>query len=112
MDFRVIVAAFGAVFLAEMADKTQLATVCLATGKSPWSVFVGAASAMVLCSFIAVLAGCVLRSQGAIPTVWIRRGAALLFIAMGIFMMVQSFQPDSKALSPSQEEVAQTRSAG
>lgn len=94
MDIKVMLAAFSVIFLAEMADKTQVATVCMATGKSPWSVFIGSAAAMTVCSFFAVLVGCVLRKQGAIDVVWIRRAAAVLFILMGAWMMMQSFRPE------------------
>lgn len=50
---------FGAIFLAELADKTQVATVLFAAdrGTSKWLVFAAAASALVTASAIAVLAG-------------------------------------------------------
>lgn len=52
-------AIFLAVFLAELGDKTQLATVLFAAGgkHSPWSVFLAAAGALVLSTAMAVLAG-------------------------------------------------------
>ena len=47
-----------AVFLAELGDKTQLATVAISgTSKSPVVVFVASASALVLASLIGALAG-------------------------------------------------------
>jgi putative Ca2+/H+ antiporter (TMEM165/GDT1 family) len=50
---------FGTVFLAELGDKTQLATVLFAskTSVSLWTVFVAAAAALVLTSAIGVAAG-------------------------------------------------------
>ncbi|MEL7476848.1 MAG: TMEM165/GDT1 family protein, partial [Cyanobacteria bacterium J06555_12] len=50
--------AFGSIFLAEMGDKTQLATVLLsAQSHHPVITFAGAASALVLTSLIGVWAG-------------------------------------------------------
>lgn len=50
---------FATVFLAELGDKTQLATVLFASeGKhAAWSVFAAAAGALVLSTAIAVLLG-------------------------------------------------------
>lgn len=62
MDFRLILTVFGIVFLAELGDKTQLATVLFAA-KSPGNlaaVFVGASLALVTASAIGVLAGSLL----------------------------------------------------
>lgn len=50
---------FFSVFLAELGDKTQITTLLFATNSkvSPVSVFLASAGALVLSSFIAVLAG-------------------------------------------------------
>ena len=59
MDFRVLLTVFGAVFIAELGDKTQLATMLFATDKgvSKLTVFAGASLALVLSSAIGVAAG-------------------------------------------------------
>jgi putative Ca2+/H+ antiporter (TMEM165/GDT1 family) len=53
---------FAGVFIAEMADKTQLVTLLFAADKgvSKWTVFFGSASALVLTSAIGVLGGALL----------------------------------------------------
>jgi putative Ca2+/H+ antiporter (TMEM165/GDT1 family) len=59
MDLKVLSTVFGIVFLAELGDKTQLATLLFAA-KSPGNlvaVFVGASVALVLASAIGVVAG-------------------------------------------------------
>jgi putative Ca2+/H+ antiporter (TMEM165/GDT1 family) len=50
---------FVTVFLAELGDKTQLATVLFAAGRqlSPWLIFLASASALVASAAIAVLLG-------------------------------------------------------
>jgi putative Ca2+/H+ antiporter (TMEM165/GDT1 family) len=59
MDMKLAVTVFGVVFLAELGDKTQLATL-LFSAKSPdrlITVFIGASLALVATSAIGVLAG-------------------------------------------------------
>jgi len=59
MDIKLAATVFGVVFLAELGDKTQLATL-LFSAKSPdrlITVFIGASLALVLTSAIGVLAG-------------------------------------------------------
>lgn len=59
MDLKVMATVFGIVFLAELGDKTQLATLLFAS-KSPGNlvaVFIGASAALILASAIGVVAG-------------------------------------------------------
>ena len=58
MDWKLFLTTFGAIFLAEMGDKTQIATLTFAAGgSSRWIVFAGSALALVATSAVAVLAG-------------------------------------------------------
>jgi len=59
MDYRTLTLVFGSVFLAELGDKTQLATLLFAARnpQSKWLVFSAAAAALVLAAAIGVLAG-------------------------------------------------------
>ena len=58
MDFPLLLSTFLTVFLAELGDKTQLATVALSgTSNRPLAVFLGSSSALVLASLIGTLAG-------------------------------------------------------
>lgn len=59
MDIKLLATVFTTVFLAELGDKTQLATLLFAArGQGAlWSVFIGAALALVLATAIGVVAG-------------------------------------------------------
>ena len=58
MDIPLLLSTFLTVFLAELGDKTQLATVALSgTSNRPLAVFLGSSSALVLASLIGALAG-------------------------------------------------------
>ena len=87
MDWKLVGTAFVAVFVAELGDKTQLATMAMAGGaSSKWSVFLGAATALVATSALGVLVGSALSEV--VPDVWIRRAAGVLFIAIGAFYLL------------------------
>jgi len=62
MEWKLLFTVFASVFVAEMADKTQLVTLLFAADRdvSKWTVFIGSASALVLTSAIGVLAGALL----------------------------------------------------
>jgi len=88
MDWKLFASTFGAVFLAELGDKTQLATLSLAAGgRSKWMVFAGAALALVATSAIAVVAGEALTR--AIPPIWIKRAAGTLFVVLGVLFLIR-----------------------
>ncbi len=59
MDIKALSVVFSAVFIAELGDKTQLATMLFATDKgvSKLTVFLGASLALIVASAIGVLAG-------------------------------------------------------
>ena len=82
MDVKLLLTTFGLVFLAELGDKTQLATFCFSADcDSRLSVFLGSAGALVLSSLIAVLLGAGLSRLIAPATIKI--GAGIFFLAVG-----------------------------
>ena len=86
MDFKLFTQAFALILLAELGDKTQLATLTLAaSGKSRLMVFLGSALALTLTSAIAVLVGEGLARV--VPEVWIRRAAGLGFVVLGVLFL-------------------------
>jgi len=87
MDWKTMITTFGLVFLAELGDKTQLATLSFAAGgRNPVSVFLGASLALVLTSLLAVLLGGALGAW--VPRNWIRLGAGAFFIGAGILILL------------------------
>lgn len=90
MDFRVLITTFGIIFLAEMGDKTQLAAMTMAADtKKPWAVFIGASLALVAVSALGVVVGSVIGQY--VPLEWVKRVAAVAFIAIGILMLAGKF---------------------
>src|SRR2546427_6136236 len=70
-------------FLAEMGDKTQLATVALAARfGSPVAVTAGTTLGMLAADALAVFAGTYLATR--LSMVWLRRAAATLFFVFGL----------------------------
>lgn len=85
-DWKLAAVTFGSIFLAELGDKTQLATMMMsAQARSPWAVFVGSASALVCTSLLGVLAGEVVGRY--IPEIYIKVGAGLGFILIGSVLL-------------------------
>lgn len=90
MFWKTIITTFGLVFLAELGDKTQLATMLLvAQNKSPLGVFIGSATALVMSSLVGVLAGAAITRI--IPPSYIQLGAGIAFIAIGALLVAGKF---------------------
>jgi putative Ca2+/H+ antiporter (TMEM165/GDT1 family) len=89
MDIKLLLTTFGLVFLAELGDKTQLATFCFSADcDSRTSVFLGSAGALVLSSFIAVLFGAA--ASRFLPANYVKIGAGLFFVLVGLWMLYSS----------------------
>jgi putative Ca2+/H+ antiporter (TMEM165/GDT1 family) len=82
-------AVFLSVFVAELGDKTQLATMLFATDAalSRWGVLAAASGALVLSTVLAVIAGSVLRSW--VDGRHLKVVAAIGFIAIGGWMLLR-----------------------
>jgi Ca2+/H+ antiporter, TMEM165/GDT1 family len=74
---------FLTIFLAEMGDKTQLATLLLsAQSRSPWIVFIGSGAALIATSLVGVLLGRYLAKVLSPKTLDIAAGMLLMVIAI------------------------------
>ena len=90
MDWKLFLTAFTTVFVAELGDKTQLAALGLsADGGSKWTVFIGAALALVCTTAIAVVAGEAITRV--ISPLWLKRGAGVLFVVLGAITLYGSW---------------------
>lgn len=89
MEWKLLLTVFGTVFVAEMADKTQLVTLLFASDRdvSKWTVFFGSASALVLTSAIGVIAGTLLSQVVSARTMSVVAGMA--FIVIGAWTLYQ-----------------------
>ena len=90
MDFKVLTTVFIAVFVAELGDKTQLATMLFAADKavSKLTVFVAASAALIVASAIGVLAGELVSEYVSPKTLQYLAGAG--FIGIGIWTLVRA----------------------
>ena len=90
MDARLFLTVFSTVFLAELGDKTQLATLLYAADRpsAKLVVFLGAAAALVTTSAIAVAAGGALAAY--VNPRMLARLAGVGFIALGVWTLVRA----------------------
>ena len=87
MDLKVMLTTFGMIFLAELGDKTQLATFAFAAeSKTKWAVFIGSAGALMVTSLLAVVFGSAVSRL--IPPNYIKMGAGGLFVILGAWMLL------------------------
>ena len=89
MDLKVFFTIFGTVFLAELGDKTQLATMLFATDeqKPGVMVFVAAGLALLLATAIAVLFGSVVSKY--LDTKYLSWIAGVGFIVVGLWTIIK-----------------------
>ena len=87
MDWKIFFTIFLSVFVAELGDKTQLATMLFASDKdvSKTTVFIAASAALVVASAIGVLAGSLLSAY--INEKVLGYIAGIAFIAIGAFTL-------------------------
>lgn len=92
MEWKIFATVFVSIFIAEMADKTQLVTMLFAADKavSKWVVFLGSASALVLASAIGVAAGSLLSQVINMKTMSIIAGTG--FILIGAWTLYHGLQ--------------------
>jgi len=93
MDIRLFLVTFGAIFLAELGDKTQLAAMSFAAGNrhALFVVFLAASLAMTVATAIGVAVGAVIAK--AVDPKYIKIGAGVLFILIGLATLLL---PDKK----------------
>lgn len=90
MDAKLFAMIFGAVFVAELGDKTQLATLLFASDAAnpKLTVFLAAALALVLAAAIGVVAGAA--ASGYVSRKLLDWVAGVGFIAIGVWTLARA----------------------
>ena len=90
MELKVFLTIFAAVFIAELGDKTQLATMLFAADKevSKWTLLFGASAALVFTTAIGVIAGTLLSEY--ISEKYLNYLARAGFIFIGAFTLAHA----------------------
>jgi putative Ca2+/H+ antiporter (TMEM165/GDT1 family) len=87
MALGVVAITFGIIFVAELPDKTMIATIVLASRHRPLPVWIGAAAAMLVNSAVAVAAG---RLLELLPHRAVEAVVAALFAAGSLYLLLTS----------------------
>ena len=92
MDLKALLPVFATVFLAELGDKTQLATVLFAADSknNPWLVFVAASVALVCAAALGVLAGSFVSRH--IDTRMLSIVAGIGFVLIGAWTLIAALR--------------------
>jgi putative Ca2+/H+ antiporter (TMEM165/GDT1 family) len=94
VNLQVLGSTFLMIFLAELGDKTQISTFAFASeSRSPLSVFLGAALALVLTSFLGVALGGLLGRF--VPERIMKFLAAVVFLGFGAWTLVEAIKGSS-----------------
>ena len=90
MELKVLATVFASVFLAELGDKTQLATLLFAADQavSRLTVFIAASAALVVATGIGVLAGGLVSQYVSPMALKVVAGAG--FIAIGVWTRLRA----------------------
>jgi len=90
MDLKILSTVFIAVFIAELGDKTQLATFLFAADKdvSKWTIFLGASLALILASAIGVVAGGFVSEY--VNEKYLRYAAGAGFVVIGLWTIFRT----------------------
>jgi len=90
MDLKLLTTVFASVFVAELGDKTQLATMLFSAegAGSRTTVFLAASAALVFATAIGVLAGGFIAQHVAPSTLKVIAGAG--FIAIGVWTLLRA----------------------
>lgn len=93
MDWQLFFLSFGTIFLSELGDKSQLATLSLSgSSTAPRYVFLGSALALLLASLIGVVLGDHIADY--FPTRLLKAIAAMIFALMALRLLSSKAETD------------------
>ena len=88
--FNILITSFSTIFLAELGDKTQLATFMLsAQSGRPLIIFIGAGLALVSTSLLGVLIGQWIANN--LPRQRFTVVSGVIMLSLGIYLVIQGF---------------------
>ncbi len=89
MILAIFFSTFITVFIAELGDKTQLATLTISgNSKRPLAVFIGSSLALVLASLLGVLLGGSMSKF--LPEILLQVASSIGFFVIGCFLLISS----------------------
>ena len=95
MVISLLLSTFLTVFIAELGDKTQLATLTISgTSNKPLAVFLGSSSALVFASLLGALTGGSISNF--LPEIALKSIASVTFFIIGIKLFMNSFVVDKE----------------
>tara|TARA_A100000164_G_scaffold33358_1_gene25569 strand:- start:123 stop:422 length:300 start_codon:yes stop_codon:yes gene_type:complete len=90
MILSLLLSTFITIFIAELGDKTQLATLTMSgASNKPLAVFLGSSTALVLASFVGALAGGSISNF--VPEIILKSIASVTFFILGMRLFINSF---------------------
>ena len=90
MIISLLLSTFLTIFIAELGDKTQLATLTMSgTSNKPLAVFLGSSTALVFASLVGALAGGSISNF--LPEIILKSIASFTFFILGIRLFINSF---------------------
>tara|TARA_Y100001968_G_scaffold14436_1_gene11676 strand:+ start:1573 stop:1884 length:312 start_codon:yes stop_codon:yes gene_type:complete len=90
MILSLLISTFLTIFLAELGDKTQLATLTISgTSNKPLAVFLGSSCALVFASLIGALTGGSISSF--LPEILLKSIASITFLIIGVRLLMNAF---------------------
>ena len=95
MILSLLLSTFITIFIAELGDKTQLATLTMSgTSNKPLAVFLGSSTALILASLLGALAGGSISNF--VPEIILKSIASVTFFIIGIRLFINSFNSDEQ----------------
>ena len=91
MIISLLLSTFLTIFIAELGDKTQLATLTISgTSNNPLAVFLGSSTALVFASLLGALAGGSISNF--VPEIILKSLASITFLIIGIKLFINSLK--------------------
>ena len=95
MILSLLLSTFLTIFIAELGDKTQFATLTISgTSNKPLAVFLGSSTALVFASLLGALAGGSISNF--VPEIILKSIASFTFFIIGIRLFINSFNSDEQ----------------